>query len=147
MYFLPIYSERQVRWMSQPGSHRRKVTQDFSSISFLRSMPLFFSREEFSRLFPLSTVNSIFCTNDLVALHLLLLLFFVFVFFSEGKSQLTGFEFTTQRVRRLRGYQLSYRGDRYEFRRGIDKMGYTPGISEQNGVDCFSQRGEEPYAA
>ena len=29
--FLPIYSGRQVRWMYQPRSHRRKVTQDFSS--------------------------------------------------------------------------------------------------------------------
>ena len=29
VYFLPIYSGRQVRWMYQPGSHRRKVTQDF----------------------------------------------------------------------------------------------------------------------
>ena len=30
----------------------------------------------------------------------------------EEKSQLPGFELTSQRVRRLRGYQLSYRGDR-----------------------------------
>ena len=27
--FLPIYSGHQVRWTYQPGSHRRKVTQDF----------------------------------------------------------------------------------------------------------------------
>ena len=27
--FLPIYSGRQVRWMYQPGLHRRKATQDF----------------------------------------------------------------------------------------------------------------------
>ena len=47
--FLPIYSARQVRWMYQPGSHRRKVTQDFSSTFLLRCMPLFFSREGFSR--------------------------------------------------------------------------------------------------
>ena len=33
--FLPIYSGRQVRWMYQPGSHRRKVTQESSS-TFLR---------------------------------------------------------------------------------------------------------------
>ena len=32
MCFLPICFGRQVRWMHQPGSHRRKVTQDFSSI-------------------------------------------------------------------------------------------------------------------
>ena len=27
--FLPIHSGHEVRWMYQPGSHRRKVTQDF----------------------------------------------------------------------------------------------------------------------
>ena len=29
--FLPIHSGHQVRWTYQPGSHRRKVAQDFSS--------------------------------------------------------------------------------------------------------------------
>ena len=28
-FFLPIHSGHQVRWTYQPGSHRRKVTQDF----------------------------------------------------------------------------------------------------------------------
>ena len=37
--FLPIHSGHQVRWTYQPGSHRRKVTQDFSSTFFLRCMP------------------------------------------------------------------------------------------------------------
>ena len=37
--FLPIHSGHQVRWTYQPGSHRRKVTQDFSSTFFLRFMP------------------------------------------------------------------------------------------------------------
>ena len=37
---------------------------------------------------------------------------FIFLFFSEEKSHLPGFELTSQRVRRFRGYQLSYRGDR-----------------------------------
>ena len=32
---LPIHSGHQVRWTYQPGSHRRKVTQDFSSTFFL----------------------------------------------------------------------------------------------------------------
>ena len=50
--FLPIYSGRQVRWMYQPGSHRRKITQDFSSTFLLRCMPLFFSREGFTVPFP-----------------------------------------------------------------------------------------------
>ena len=27
--FLPIHSGHQIRWTYQPGSHRRKVTQDF----------------------------------------------------------------------------------------------------------------------
>ena len=39
---------------------------------------------------------------------------FYFIF-SEKKSQLPGFELTSQRVRRLRGYQLSYRSDRIFF--------------------------------
>ena len=37
--FLPIHFGHQVRWTYQPGSHRRKVTQDFSSIFFLRCVP------------------------------------------------------------------------------------------------------------
>ena len=48
------------------------------------------------------------CTNDLIVLQLLDILFYFFIlFFSEEKSQLRGFELTSQRVRRLRGYQLS----------------------------------------
>ena len=57
--FLPIHSGHQVRWTYQPGSHRRKVTQDFSS-TFLRCVPQFFSREGFSHSFPSSTVKSNF---------------------------------------------------------------------------------------
>ena len=45
-------------WTYQPGSHRRKVTQDFST--FLLRCLSFFSREGFSRSFPSSTVKSIF---------------------------------------------------------------------------------------
>ena len=37
--FLPVHSGHQVRWTYQPGSHRRKVTQDFSSTFFLRCVP------------------------------------------------------------------------------------------------------------
>ena len=37
--FLPIHSGHQVRWTYQPGSHRRKVTQDFSATFFLRCVP------------------------------------------------------------------------------------------------------------
>ena len=58
--FLPIHSGHQVRWTYQPGSYRRKVTQDFSSTFFLRCMPSFFSREGFSHSFPSSTMKSNF---------------------------------------------------------------------------------------
>ena len=37
--FLPIHSGHHVRWTYQPGSHRRKVTQDFSSTFFMRCVP------------------------------------------------------------------------------------------------------------
>ena len=56
--FLPIHSGHQVRWTYQPGSHRRKVTQDFSSTFFLRCVPQFFPREGFSHSFRSSTVKS-----------------------------------------------------------------------------------------
>ena len=46
-------------WTYQPGSHRIKVTRDFSTL-LLRCLPLFFSREGFSRFFPSSTVKSKF---------------------------------------------------------------------------------------
>ena len=58
--FLPIRSGHQISWTYQPGSHRRKVTQDFSSTFFLRCVPSFFSREGFSHSFPSSTVISNF---------------------------------------------------------------------------------------
>ena len=58
--FLPIHSGHQDRWTYQPGSHRRKVTQDFSSTFFLRFVPSFFSREGFSHSFPSSTAKSNF---------------------------------------------------------------------------------------
>ena len=37
--FLAIHSGHRVRWTYQPGSHRRKITQDFSSTFFLRCVP------------------------------------------------------------------------------------------------------------
>ena len=37
--FLPIHSGHEVRWTYQPGSQRRRVTQDFSSTFFLRCVP------------------------------------------------------------------------------------------------------------
>ena len=57
-------------------------------------------------------MKSNFCVlinNDLIVLHLLGVFISIFYFFGEEKSQLPGFELTSQRVRRLRGYQMSYR--------------------------------------
>ena len=56
--FLPTHSGLQ--WTYQPGSHRKKVTQDFPSTFFLRCLPQFFSREGFSHFLPSSTVKSSF---------------------------------------------------------------------------------------
>ena len=110
--FLPIYSGRQFRWMYQLGSHRRKVTQDFSSTFLLRCMPLFFLREEFIRSFPSLTVKSNFVYYRFNRSPLVGHLFFLFfLFLSEKKYQLPGFELMSQHVRNLRGYQLSYRGN------------------------------------
>ena len=67
--FLPIHSGHQVRWTYQPGSHRRKVTRDFSSTFFLRCVPYFFSREGFSDSFP-SSVDHIVERNMLPVSHI-----------------------------------------------------------------------------
>ena len=40
--FLSIHSGYQVRWTYQPGSHRRKVTQDFHPPSFSAVRALIF---------------------------------------------------------------------------------------------------------
>ena len=87
--FLLIHSGHQVRWMYQPGSHRRKVTQDFSSPFLQRCVPHFFLREGFSNhSFPSSTVKSnfaILCT-PLVGHS-----YFLFIFlFLVRKSRLPG---------------------------------------------------------
>ena len=47
-------------WMHQPGSHRRKVAQDFSSTFLLRCCLNFLLRGGLSRPFPSSTVKSNF---------------------------------------------------------------------------------------
>ena len=54
-------------WTYQTGSHRRKVTWDFSAFR-LRCLLRFFSREEFSRSFPSPTLKSIFSTNEPIVL-------------------------------------------------------------------------------
>ena len=83
--FLPIHSGHQVRWTYQPGSHRRKVTQDFSSTFFLRCVPSFFSREGFSHSFPSSTVKSnfVYYFITIFVLHPLGIFILFFSFFSE----------------------------------------------------------------
>ena len=55
--------------------------------------------------------TGILCSNDLIVLHLFGINF-VLLYFCEEKSQLPGFELTSQRVRRFQGYQLNHRGDR-----------------------------------
>ena len=100
---LEVDSGHQVRWTYQPGSHRRKVTQDFSSTFFLRCVPQFFSREGFSHSFPSSTVSRILCTNDLIVLHPLGI-FILFLSFLVRKIPFAGIELlTSQLVRGLRG--------------------------------------------
>ena len=99
-------------WTYQPESHRRKITQDFSSTFLLRCLP-FISLARRIQPF-LSLVDRELTTILIVSTFLLVYLldFFFFFPFSEEKSQLTGFEFTSQRVRRFRGYQLNHRSGR-----------------------------------
>ena len=66
-----------------------------------------FSREKDSAVpFPRRPWSRILCANDLVVFHLLGILV-LFLFWCVEKSQLPGFELTSQRVRLFRGYQLS----------------------------------------
>ena len=108
--FLPIHSGHQVRWTYQPGSHRRKVTQDFS-IFLLRCVPSFFSREGFSHSFPSSTVKLNFVYQRFNRSPLVRDFIFIFYFFSEKNPVYRDQTHvpTCQRVTRL---PLSYRGDR-----------------------------------
>ena len=97
-------AEHQVRWTYQPGSHRRKVTQEFSSAFLLRCVPQLFSREGFDHPFPSSTVKSNFCTNDFIVLHSLGIFITIVLYFMVRKIPITGIELKSQRFRRLRGY-------------------------------------------
>ena len=104
-------------WTHQPGSHRRKVTQDFSS-TFL---PACLKREGFSRPFPSSTVKSnfgILCTHELIALHHLLgkinyhYYYYIFIFVRKNPSSCDCHEISRPNVMGFRSYQLNHRGDR-----------------------------------
>ena len=103
MCFLPIHSGHQVRWTYQPGSHRRKVTQDFSSAFFLRCVPLFYSREGFTHSFPSSTVKSNFVYKRFNRSPPVGHFYFCFLFFLVRKILFDGIELTSQRVKGLRG--------------------------------------------
>ena len=61
-----------------------------------------------------------------------------FIFFSEEKFQLLpGFELTSQRVRRLRGYQLSYRGDLLNFvALGLGSDDGCPSATGRSSANC-----------
>ena len=80
--FLPIYSERHVRWMYQPG-----VTQEEGHAGFILIPPsfcgacLYFSREKDSAVpFPRRPLCPILCTNDVIVLYLLGIFMFIFYF-------------------------------------------------------------------
>ena len=87
-------------WTYQPGPHRRKVTQDFSSTFLLLCLHSFFSREVFSRSFPSSTVKSNFCVPTQINRSPLVGHFFFFFPFLSGKIPVRvtapGFELMSQ---------------------------------------------------
>ena len=90
MCLLPVYSGHRVRLGVPSESHRRRSHKISHPPSFYDAC-LHFSRGAFSRSFPSSTVKSKF-VYDLIVPHMLGIsdLF---------KSQLPGFELTSQRVR------------------------------------------------
>ena len=87
----------------QPGSHRRKVTQDFSTFLF--------SREGFRRSFPSLTVKSNSCVLTSQSFSILLVFCFVLFFCEENLSSCDCTGIRTH-VPRFLGYQLNHRGDR-----------------------------------
>ena len=97
-------------WTSSSLDVPAGVTQEEGHTGFLRHLPsavhaFIFLARRIHRPFPSSTVRSNFVSFSTFVGHF----YFYFPFFSEEKSQLPGLELTSQRVRRLRGYQLSYR--------------------------------------
>ena len=62
-------------WTCQPGSHRRKVTQDFTPSFCGVCLNFYRKKNRFSRPIPSSTVKSFFCTNEVIVLHLLSTIF------------------------------------------------------------------------
>ena len=122
--FLPIIlNVKFVRCTSRGPTGGRSFLIHF----LLRCMPLFFSRERFSRSFPSSTVKSNFFVYQRFHRSPLVGYFYFYLLFCrEEKSQLPGFELTSQRVRTLLGYQLSYRSDRCKSRFPLPNGDFLP---------------------
>ena len=98
--FLPIHSGHQ--WTYQPGSHRRKVTQDFSSLPSAVRALIFLAR----RIQPfLSLVDREveFCVLTIQSFSTRWAIVFLFFCFFVRKIPFAGVELTSQRVRGLRG--------------------------------------------
>ena len=89
-------------WTSNSLEVPAGATQDFSSTFLLRCVPLFFSRERFSRYFPSSTVKSNLCTNDLIVLHLLGIFSFYFLVRKNPSYRDSNSRHNVQKVTRLR---------------------------------------------
>ena len=87
-------------WTYQPGSHRRNITQDFSTF-ILRCLPYFFSREGFSRSFPSSTMKSNFSTCWAC------FFVFVFVFFVRKNSSSCDDTEIQTHVRTSEGFEVT----------------------------------------
>ena len=103
-------------WTHQPGSHRWKVTQDFSTF-LLRCLPQLFSREEFSRSFLSSTVKSIFLYQRINRSPLGWAFLFLFFHPLWGKilARVTAprFELTSKRQKVFGVTNCNHRGDRF----------------------------------
>ena len=88
------------------------VTQEEGHTGFLlRYLPQFVSREGFSRSFPSSIGISNFVYQRSNRSPFVGHFYFLFYFYEE-KSQLPGFELTSQRVKIFRGFQPNHPGDR-----------------------------------
>ena len=100
-------------WTSSSLDVPAGVTQEEGHKGFLIHLPsvvraLIFLARRIQPFFSLVDRDIEFCV--LTIYRSLLFGHFFSSSFKEEKSQLPGFELTSQRVRRLRGYQLSYRG-------------------------------------
>ena len=108
-------------WTYQPGSQRRKVTDDFSSTFLLRCLPQFFSRDGFNLSFLSSTLKLNF-VYYLTNRSPLVGLFFFFFFFARKNPSYQDSN-SRPNVRWFRGYQLNHRGDWYTCRNTSMNLG------------------------